>query len=134
MGKSAYCKLSIQALKSAHIDIVGGESTFFDKIVNAVANGKSVDRFIDSSDALTDVKDTLFTGDSATFTKKIKEFASQFGMTSEDLKNLTVSALLTKMTTMTEDKGTLWSLHKMLASAKESGMADKLVSKVLGKK
>ena len=53
-----------EALKSAKIDIVGGEAEFFDKITSAVTTGKSVDRAVDNSDTLGLVEKALekFTG------------------------------------------------------------------------
>ena len=74
-----------EALKSARIDIVGGDVTFFDKIVDSVTKGKSFDRMIDNSQAMTDIKETLFTGDSENFTEQLQRFTSQFGIRSEDV-------------------------------------------------
>ena len=121
-----------EALKSARIDIVGGESEFFDKIVNAISGGKSVDRFVDNSHVLSDVTTTLFTGDPEVFTQHLKRFAGRFGMTSDDLKNLTVSAALTKMTAQANDGDTLAVLARLSGAAKQMGVGDKLASSVLG--
>jgi uncharacterized membrane protein YqiK len=121
-----------EALKSARIDIVGGESEFFDKIVNAISGGKAVDRFVDNSHVLSDVTTTLFTGDPEVFTQHLKRFAGQFGMTSDDLKNLTVSAVLTKMTAQASDGDTLAVLARLSGAAKQMGVGDKLASAVLG--
>jgi len=52
-----------EALKSANIDIVGGETQFFDRITNAITTGKTVDRTVDNSRVLGDVKETFFNGD-----------------------------------------------------------------------
>ena len=41
-----------EALKSAKIDIVGGESEFFDTIIHAITKGKQVDRLVNNSDHL----------------------------------------------------------------------------------
>jgi len=86
-----------EALQSAHIDIVGGESMFFEKVMGAITQGKSVDRMVASSSVLKDIKDTFFNGDPEYFRSQLKGFVSKFGMSSEDLKNLTVSALIAKM-------------------------------------
>jgi len=48
-----------EALKAAKIDIVGGEGEFFEKISGAVASGKSVDKMLASSEALSELKDAL---------------------------------------------------------------------------
>ncbi len=52
-----------EALKSAHIDIIGGEAKFFDKIMGAVTGGKMIDRAMENSEALTDLA-RKFTGGS----------------------------------------------------------------------
>ncbi|MEM0896386.1 MAG: flotillin family protein [Verrucomicrobiota bacterium] len=48
-----------EALKSANIDIVGGEAEFFDKITAAVTAGKAVDRAVENSDTLALVEKAL---------------------------------------------------------------------------
>ncbi len=114
-----------QALKSAKIDILGGESVFFDKVVNAVIAGKTVDRFVTSSKAISDVKETFFNSDPEFFKSQIRRFVTQFGLNAEDVKNLSVSALLGKMVGMAqnpEDKG---MLYELLAIAERSGMTKK---------
>ncbi len=127
-------KIVGEALKSANIDIVGGESVFFDKIVSAVTAGKSIDRVVDNSSMLTGVKNTLFTGDSAGFTRELKKFASQFGMTSDDLKNVTISALLAKMATVADTGDSLALLEKMTGAAQRLGIGEKFASDLLGAK
>lgn len=39
------------ALRSANIDIVGGDATFLDRVVNSIGMGKAVDSFINESEA-----------------------------------------------------------------------------------
>jgi uncharacterized membrane protein YqiK len=120
-----------EALKSAKIDIVGGEATFFEKIVNSVSNGKSVDSLVKSSSVLTDISNTLFTGDPEAFTNQIKTFAGRFGITSEDLKNLTVSALLARMTSMADDKDTLSALGRLSDAAKQLDLGGRKAASLL---
>lgn len=120
------------ALKSAKIDIVGGDNQFFDKIVDAVTKGKSFDRMIDNSRALTDVKETLFTGDSKVFTEQLKHFTDQFGMSSDDLKNMTVSAALSQMMVKADD-GHKTLLERAMTSAKALGLHDQKASTFLNR-
>jgi uncharacterized membrane protein YqiK len=123
--------LVAEALKSAKIDIVGGEATFFERIVNSVSNGKSVDSLVKSSSVLTDISNTLFTGDPEAFTNQIKTFAGRFGITSEDLKNLTVSALLARMTSMADDKDTLSALGRLSDAAKQLDLGGRKAASLL---
>jgi flotillin len=48
-----------EALKSAKIDIVGGETMFFQNIVNQVSNAKGFDRLINESENATQIKTAL---------------------------------------------------------------------------
>lgn len=83
-----------EALKSANIDIVGGETEFFDRITKAITTGKVVDRTVGNSRVLDDVKETFFNGDPEYFKSQLSTWIDDFGIKSEDLKNLSISALL----------------------------------------
>ena len=117
-----------EALKSARIDIVGGETKFFQQLVGAIANGKSVDRLVDNSRVLTDVKNTFFdpNGDGEEFKAQLHRFVDKFGLSSEDVKNLTISALMVKMVGMAdgESKGLIQGLMR---SAETLGIGNKTV-------
>jgi hypothetical protein len=84
-------------MKSAKIEIIGGEAQFFDRIANAVSAGRAVDRAVGNSRVLSDVKETFFNGDPEFFKAQLREWAGQFGITSEDVKNYTVSGILGKL-------------------------------------
>ncbi len=122
-----------EALKSANIDIVGGDSDFFDKIVNSVSKGKALDSFMNNSALATDVANTLFSGDPEAFTNQLRTFAGRFGMSSEDLKNITVSALLTKMTAQADDNDTLETLGRLSEVSKQLGIGAKQVTDLMKK-
>ncbi|MDQ3621782.1 MAG: flotillin family protein, partial [Verrucomicrobiota bacterium] len=77
-----------EALKNAKIDIVGGETQFFDRITNAISGGKAVDRLMQNSETLTDVKDSFFNGDPEYFHAHVRGFVVRFGLTSVDVKKL----------------------------------------------
>ena len=122
-----------EALKNARIDIIGGESTFFDQITKSVSNGKSVDRLMDHSDTLNDVKETFFNGDPEYFKGQIRNWVEQFGFSSEDLKNLTISTVLTQMMAASEENGTRTKLQSLLGAAERFGMADEKADKVISR-
>ena len=119
-----------EALRTAKIDIVGGDTTFFDKITGAITSGKAIDRMIDNSHALQDVKETFFNGDPDYFRSQFSNWIDQFGITSEDLKNLTVSALLGQMigAAGSEDGGKLRGLR---GAAERFGLADRNAGEVI---
>lgn len=123
-------KIVGEALKSARIDIVGGDNNFFNRLVNSITTGKSVDRMVENSEVLTDVRQALLGKDADESVKKIREFVSRFGVTSEDVKNLSISALVLQLMEKADkkDKGVLAAI---LETVKESGIAD-LPAKNLG--
>lgn len=116
-------KIVGEALKSAKIDIVGGENHFFERLVNSITTGKSVDRMVNNSKVLGDIKGALLGGDPDSARQQIQDFVARFGLTSEDLKNLSISALMMKLIAGAdrEQKGVLNSL---LNTLKELGVAD----------
>jgi flotillin len=120
-----------EALKSANIDIVGGENDFFEKVVRAVGNGKSVDRLVQNSATLSDIKETFFNGDPEHFRTKLRKLVTDFGITSEDLKNLTVAALLAKLMGSTKDSSLLAFLKSAKAMAEQTGVSETLASVIL---
>jgi hypothetical protein len=118
-----------QALKSARVEIVGGETTFFDRIVNAVSAGKAVDRYVEHSKTISDVKQTFFNSDPEYFKSQLKKFFTQFGVTTEDVKNLTISALLSRLAAQAktaEDRG---MIYELLSLAERTGTADRIIGK-----
>lgn len=89
------------ALHTAKIDIVGGETMFFENIVNQVTRAKGFDQLIDKSQNAQDIKLALL-GDGSTISQgelfnNIRHYASQFNITTEDLKNLSIASLVLKM-------------------------------------
>ncbi|WP_114783494.1 flotillin family protein [Botryobacter ruber] len=116
-----------EALKAAKIDIVGGETMFFDQIVGSITKGKQVDRLVSNSNVLESVKDTFFKADShghVDFKANLQRFVNQFGMDTEDVRNLSVSALLLKMM-QHADEHTLSTLKQLTTTATAMGIADK---------
>jgi hypothetical protein len=122
----AHSRIVGEALKNANIDIVGGENDFFEKIVRAVGTGKSVDRLVSSSATLADIKQTLFNGDPERFRAQLRQWVADFGVGSEDLKNLTVAALLAKFLASTKDMSLQTLLKSAQAIAKAQGVSEEL--------
>ena len=117
-----------EALKSARIDIVGGETTFFDKIVDSIKSGKSIDRFVHNSETLTDIKNTFFNGNPDYFEDQLQTFISRFGMSFEDAKNLSIAALISQLLVQAESNEDRSTLNRLLATVKNLGISDQKVS------
>ena len=122
-----------EALKTAKIDIVGGENDFFEKIVRSIGTGKSVDRMVQNSATLTDIKETFFNGDPEHFKTQLRQWVADFGIKSEDLKNLTLSALLAKLVASTDDAGVKATIKSALALVKETGLGEVAASSAIAK-
>jgi uncharacterized membrane protein YqiK len=117
-----------EALKSAKIDIVGGESTFFEKIVDSITSGKRIDRMVMGSRTLTDVKDTFFDGNGEHFESQLRQFVGRFNMSFDDIKDLSIAALVGRMISMAGDDGEKGQLKRLLDTIRGSGSAEKRVS------
>lgn len=129
---AAHSGLVGEALKHAKIDIVGGENDFFEKIVRSVGRGKSVDRMMANSTTLTDIKNTFFDGGSPEqFKARLSQWVDDFGIKSEDLKNLTIAALLTRMMAGSKDSALQNILLSAMDTARDVGLADAKASDVL---
>ena len=112
-----------ESLKSANIDIVGGDNKFFDSIVNSITAGKQVDRLVGNSEVLTDVKETFFNGDPEHFKGELQRYVDMFGVTTDDLKNLSVAALIGQMMGLTDDAGVYGKLQGLMSMANRTGLS-----------
>ena len=117
-----------EALKSARIDIVGGETTFFDRIVDSIKAGKSVDRFVHNSETLTDMKNTFFNGNPDYFKDKLEQLIGQFNLNAGDVKDLSVAALIAKMMGMADSDETKSELTRLLDMVKGLGISENKAS------
>ncbi len=118
------------ALKAANIDIVGGETMFFDQIIGQITKAKGIDRLVQHSDNIQDVKDAILGSDDVkgNLLDKVKEFASKYGISTEDIKNLTVANLLVDLkqrSSGTEEESLFSNLFNL---AKGLGLSDKKLS------
>jgi uncharacterized membrane protein YqiK len=115
-------------LEKADIDIVGGESMFFDRVVGAITMGKSVDGFVEHSDVARSLAGPWLNG-SADFTQDITKVLGSFS--TNDVQNLTVSALLLRLINSGgPDSG---KLTELLDTAKRLGLAERPVAALAAK-
>ncbi len=131
---ASHSELVGEALKSAHIDIVGGENDFFEKVVRSVGAGKAVDRLVNNSRTLTDVKNTFFNGDPEHFQQKLRDLVKSSSITSADLKNLSVAALIARLMLTNPDGESRSLLESARTFAQQTGISDALATTALGLK
>ncbi|SEU33330.1 flotillin family protein [Nonomuraea wenchangensis] len=116
-------------LANASIDIVGGESTFFDKVVGSITAGKAVDGFVEHSQVATALAAPYVNGQASIAADLAKVIG---GIRTEDLKNVTVSALLMKLI---QDGGPqAGAMGELLDTARRLGVADSPVNALAGAK
>ncbi|MGW0879289.1 flotillin family protein [Streptomyces sp. NPDC002671] len=114
-------------LENADIDIVGGESVFFDRLVSAVSLGKGLDGFVDNSRTAQALAQPWLDG-SGSFTDDLSRVLGSLG--TADVQNLTVSALLMKL--MRSGGPDANQFQQLLDRAGELGLADKPLSALNG--
>ena len=127
----AQATMVAEALQQANIDIVGGDNKFFDSIVNSITAGKQVDRLVGESSVLSDIKSTFFNGNPDKFRDELQNYIEMFGISSEDVKNLSVAALIGRMMGLTGDTNVLSQLQNMIGMANKAGISNEKVSRLL---
>ncbi|MET8342797.1 flotillin family protein [Streptomyces microflavus] len=110
-------------LENADIDIVGGDSVFFDRLVSSISLGKAVDGFVDNSQTAQALAGPWLDG-SSSFTDDLSRVLGS--VSTGDVQNLTVSALLMRL--MGSSGAASGQVEQLLAAAKELGLADLPVS------
>ncbi|MFD8451116.1 MULTISPECIES: SPFH domain-containing protein [Streptomyces] len=115
-------------LENADIDIVGGDSVFFDRLVSSVALGKGVDGFVKHSETAQALAGPWLDG-SSNFTDDLTRVLGSFS--TGDVQNLTVSALLMKL--MKSGGTDAGQVQRLLDRAGELGLADTPLTALNGK-
>ncbi|MFJ6069803.1 SPFH domain-containing protein [Streptomyces sp. NPDC093065] len=106
-------------LENADIDIVGGDSVFFDRLMSSVALGKGVDGFVKHSETAQALAGPWLDG-SSNFTDDLTRVLGS--VSTADVQNLTVSALLMKL--MKSGGTDAGQVQRLLDHAGELGLAD----------
>jgi uncharacterized membrane protein YqiK len=114
-------------LENADINIVGGESVFFDRLVGAIALGKGVDGFVQHSETARALAGPWLDG-TASFTDDLTRALGS--VSTADVRDLTVSALLMKL--MKTGGGDSGALRQLLDKAGELGVADTSLASLNG--
>lgn len=116
-----------EALKAAKIDIVGGETMFFDQIIGQITKAKGFDRLTKHSENIQDVKDAILGSNDVkgNLLEKVRDFATKYNVSSEDLKNLSVASILMDLKSKTNDNDESNLFSNLMNLAKGLGLSDK---------
>ncbi|MFC8568931.1 SPFH domain-containing protein [Streptomyces sp. NPDC057245] len=106
-------------LENADIDIVGGDTVFFDRLMSSVALGKGVDGFVKHSETAQTLAGPWLDG-SSSFTDDLTRVLGS--VSTGDVQNLTVSALLMQL--MKSGGSDAGQVQRLLERAGELGLAD----------
>ena len=122
----AQAQVIAEALKAANIDIVGGETMFFDQIIGQITKAKGIDRLVGHSDNVQQIKNAILGSDDAKgdLLKRIKQFTTKYGITSEDVKNLTIANLLLNLQSKASDDEDKSIFQTLFNLASDLGLAD----------
>jgi hypothetical protein len=99
--------------------------------MGAMAKGKAIDGLFNQSGALQDVKNTFFAPNAngnTNFKEQMRQFLDKFGLQSEDVRNLSISALLLRMMQSAETDQQKTALQELNKLAGSIGLGDKQVS------
>lgn len=114
-----------EAFKTANIDIVGGENTFFDNVVRQISAGKGIDKFIQHSENAQLVKEALLSNDEeGNLVGKVMQLVDKYKVSSEDIKNLSIASLIFKLKGVASDNEQ-GVLAKALDMARHLGIDNK---------
>ncbi|AFR34876.1 flotillin family protein [Riemerella anatipestifer] len=114
-----------EAFKTAKIDIVGGDHSFFDNVVRQISAGKGIDKLIQHSENAQILKESLLDSDSENnLVGKVMQMVEKYKISSEDIKNLSIASLIFKLKGVAEpqEQGLL---ARALDVAKHLGIQDK---------
>ncbi|MBT3153790.1 flotillin family protein [Streptomyces sp. CHD11] len=114
-------------LENADINIVGGESMFFDRLMSSITLGKSVDGFVQNSETAQALAGPWLDG-SASFTDDLSRVLGS--VSTSDVQNLTVSALLMRL--MQQGGENTGRFRELIAKAGELGLSDTPLTELNG--
>jgi uncharacterized membrane protein YqiK len=120
-----------EALKSAKIDIVGGDGQFFQQISSAVQGGKAIDRFVGNSRVVSDIKETFFNGDADHFHDSLQKLVGHLNLSATDLRDLSIAALAAKHLGGEGSLDLRQQLIKLLGIAGTLNLADQPLAQVI---
>jgi hypothetical protein len=107
-------------LEKANIDIVGGDSVFFDKLIGSITLGKSVDGFVSNSTVAQGLAAPYLDGSSSLPADLSRLLGS---VNTADISNLTLSAFLLQQIKASSGRDAD-KLQDLLEAARKMGLGD----------
>ncbi|GAB4203917.1 MAG: hypothetical protein OHK0013_18420 [Sandaracinaceae bacterium] len=117
----AQAEVMATAMGNAKIQIVGGDGQFFERFARALTMGQAIDATVDNSQTLRTVLSDYLQKERS-LPEDLTEILKSPKLDSEALKNLSVSAFLSKLSAEAGDASTKSRLETLLAQAKKLGL------------
>ncbi|OHD14906.1 MAG: hypothetical protein A2086_02370 [Spirochaetes bacterium GWD1_27_9] len=124
----AQAQVLAEALKSANIQIVGGESQFFEKLSNSIISGKTNSAMIENNNILKEFKDALLKTGDENVVVKIKNIIDKLGISSNTIKNLSIASLLHKLSGNAKDDNLLKQINNIKEMVNKLGIGDMILN------
>ncbi|MEU7180614.1 flotillin family protein [Streptomyces celluloflavus] len=115
-------------LENARIDIVGGESTFFDKLVGSIGAAKGLDALVDRSETVRTVAGPWLDKEHSTFTRDLGAMVG--GLGAAGLRDLTLAGALGRL--IADGGPQAGPLQGLLESVRASGLAETRLADLAG--
>ncbi|MFH0244266.1 flotillin family protein [Streptomyces sp. HK10] len=115
-------------LENANIDIVGGDSVFFDKLVGSIAAGRSVDGFVNRSETVRAMAGPWLDKENSAFTHDLTAVTA--GLGAAGLRDMTLAGLLARLAAGGGPDAP--KLASLLEAVRGSGVADLPLSALAG--
>ncbi|MEM6454334.1 MAG: flotillin family protein [Acidobacteriota bacterium] len=115
-----------EGLREAKVEIVGGESVFFDRVVGALSAARATDRFVDGSQLAQQALAGYTDGD-ADLRQDLKDVLTHSRLDATGLRDLTVAAALGRVLTAgsaADDPETAQKAARLMQLARELGLDD----------
>ena len=116
----AQARVLAEALGHAKINIVGGDGMFFQRFVQAVTLGQSVDGALDQGDTLRTLFKDYLSGDKS-LTDDLRRLLSRSGLDPQTARGMTVGALLTALLP-TVDSAARAKIEELIKRAQDLGI------------
>lgn len=116
----AQAQVLAQAMQSAKINIVGGDGQFFDQFIRAVSLGQALDGVVHNSETTKKLFAGYIDGEKS-LPDDIKEILARPAISTEGIKNLSVTAALTSLMNNMAD-GQKLKVENLIEKARELGL------------
>jgi hypothetical protein len=119
---AAQASVLSEAFKSSEIRILGGDGAFFDRFVQAASMGQTIDGLVNNSETVKSLAKDYLAGDK-NLVEEVGTMVSNVASSGENLRDLSLSALLAKMAAGA-DESTQSKIKGLMEQVQKLGLED----------